>query len=125
MSKKILVIDDDKHVRYSFVLTLGGNGFIVNAVESGEKGINELTKNNEYDLIFLDLKMLGMDGVETLRHIRSINSEIPVYVVTAFQDEYYSKLKDIEDEELNFELLTKPLDRNQLLYITQAAFDNP
>ena len=68
--------------------------------------------------------MLGMDGVETLKYIRSINNEIPIYIVTAFQDEYYSKLKEIEKEELNFELLTKPLDRNQILTVTETAFVN-
>ncbi|MGI9533387.1 MAG: response regulator [Thermodesulfobacteriota bacterium] len=125
MSKKILIIDDDKHVRYSFALTLGDKGYIVNAVESGEEGIDELSKNNDYDLIFLDLKMQGMDGVETLKNIRSINDKIPVYIVTAFQEEYFPNLKDIAHEELKFELLTKPLDRNQILMTTGMVFDNP
>lgn len=124
MSKKILIIDDDKHVRHSFVLTLGGSGYIVNAVESGEEGIDELSKNNDYDLIFLDLKMPGMDGVETLKRIRSMNNKIPVYIVTAFQEEYFANLKDMEYEELKFGLLTKPLDRHQILMTTEMAFDN-
>ena len=125
MSKKVLIIDDDKHVRYSFELTLGNKGYTVKAVESGEEGIEELSKNNDYDLIFLDLKMPGMDGIETLKNIRSINNKIPVYIVTAFQEEYLPNLKDIALKELKFGLLTKPLDRNQILMSTGMAIDNP
>lgn len=125
MSKKVLIIDDDKHVRYSFMLTLVDKGYIVKAVESGERGIEELSKNNDYDLIFLDLKMPGMDGIETLKHIRSIDNKIPVYIVTAFQEEYLPNLKDITLEDLKFGILTKPLDRNQILMSTGMAIDKP
>ena len=115
MKKKILIIDDDKHVRYSFILILKSKGYILNDVESGEKGIEELAQNNDYDLILLDLKMPGMDGIETLKHIREINSEVPVFIVTAFQEEYLSDLAETTIKELNFELLNKPLDRKQIL----------
>ena len=125
MSKKILIIDDDKHVRYSFILILKNQGYFINAVESGEKGIEELSNNDDYDLILLDLKMPGMDGIETLKHIRSINSKIPVFIVTAFQEEYLSDLKEITVKELKFELLNKPLDRNQILMSIGTVFDTP
>ncbi len=125
MKKKILIIDDDKHVRYSFVLILGNQGYIINAVESGEKGIEELSNNDDYDLILLDLRMPGMDGIETLKLIRSINSKIPVFIVTAFQEEYFSDLKEITIKELEFELLNKPLDRNQILTSIGKVFETP
>ncbi len=125
MRKKILIIDDDKHVRYSFILILKNQGYIINAVESGEKGIEELSKDDDYDLILLDLKMPGMDGIETLKHIRSINSKIPVFIVTAFKEEYLSDLKEITIEELKFELLNKPLDRNQILMSIGEVFESP
>ena len=122
MSKNILIIDDDKHVRYAFVLTLSEKGYVVRTVESGEKALEELSNNNDYDLIFLDLKMTGMDGIETLKNIRDINNEVPVYLVTAFKEEYFSKLKEIEFLELKFELLTKPIDRKEILLITEKVF---
>ena len=125
MNKKILIIDDDKHVRYSFILILKKEGYILNAVESGEKGIEELSQNNDYDLILLDLKMPGMDGIETLKHIRNINSDIPVFIVTAFQEEYLSDLKEITIKELKFELLNKPLNRIQILTSIGEVFDTP
>ena len=123
MKKKILIIDDDKHVRYSFVLILKNQGYILNEVESGEKGIEELSSNDDYDLILLDLKMPGMNGIETLKKIRIINSKIPVFIVTAFQEEYHSELKELSAKKLNFDLLNKPLDRNQILKSIGEVFD--
>ncbi len=69
MSERILVIDDEEVVRMSFTLALEDAGFRVDTAESGEKGL-QMKKDAEYDLIFLDLKMPGMNGVETLRQIR-------------------------------------------------------
>ena len=123
MKKKILIIDDDKHVRYSFILILKNQGYTINAVESGEKGIEELSSNNDYDLVLLDLKMPGMDGIETLKHLREINSEIPVFIITAFQEEYLSNLTEITIKDLNFELLNKPLDRKRILTSIGKVFD--
>lgn len=125
MKKKILIIDDDKHVRYSFILILKTQGYLINAVESGEKGIEELSKNDDYDLILLDLKLPGMDGIETLKQIRNINIKIPVFIVTAFREEYHSDLRDVRTDELKFELLNKPLDRNQILKSIGNVFDSP
>ena len=124
MKKKILIIDDDKHVRFSFVLILKNQGYILKETESGEKGIEELSYNDDYDLILLDLKMPGMNGIETLKKIRTINSKIPVFIVTAFQEEFLSELSDIKNKELNFELLQKPLDRNQILKSIGEVFDS-
>lgn len=83
MNKRILVIDDDAGIRETLFLVLGDVGYHVDTVESGEQGIQKV-KSNNYDLIFLDIKMAGMDGVETLREIRKMGKKIPVYIITAF-----------------------------------------
>ena len=67
--------------------------------------------------------MPGMNGIETLKKIRIINSKIPVFIVTAFQEEYLSELKELSAEKLNFDLLNKPLDRNQILKSIGEVFD--
>ncbi len=69
MSKRILIIDDEEAVRRSFILAFEDIGFKVDTAESGERGL-QMKKDSEYDLIFLDLNMPGMNGVDTLRQIR-------------------------------------------------------
>ncbi len=119
MSKRILVIDDEEAVRVSFTLALGDAGFEVDTAESGEKGL-QMKKDAEYDLIFLDLKMPGMNGIQTLREIRKTDKEVPIYIVTAFHKEFFGELKIAEKERLDFELLKKPIGTEEILLLTES-----
>ena len=78
MDKHILVIDDNEVIRKSFVLALKDTKYQVDTAESGEEGVDK-ERSKKYDLIFLDLKMPGMSGIEALRHIRKVNQKTPVY----------------------------------------------
>lgn len=71
MSKNILVIDDEEGLRESFVLALKDTGYQVDVTESGEEGVNK-ERGKKYDLIFLELKMPGMSGIEALKEIRKV-----------------------------------------------------
>lgn len=124
MNKQILVIDDDAAIRKSFHLALEDTDFKVDSAESGEKGI-EMERQVSYDLIFLDLKMPGLNGVETLRKIREINQEVPVYIITAFHDEFFTDLKTVQADRIHFELMAKPLDSGQIIAISQALLSGP
>jgi CheY-like chemotaxis protein len=88
------------------------------------KGI-ELERKNRYDLIFLDLKMPGMNGVETLRELRKIDKDIPVYIITAFYAEFFEGLKELGNEGVDFELLKKPLDGQSIRVVVKANLDGP
>jgi PAS domain S-box-containing protein len=122
MSKRVLVIDDDDSVRKSFLLALEDTEFHVDTAESGEKGI-EKAKATNYNLVFLDLKMPGMNGVETLRKLRKSGHIWPVYIVTAFHKEFLDELKNIEEEGINFELAKKPLSSDQIVSITKSVLN--
>lgn len=124
MVNNILVIDDEEAVRKSFALALEDTGCMVETVESGYKGI-EKVRSAKYDLIFLDLKMPGMNGVETLMEIRNIDREVPVYIVTAFHKEFFDQLRVAEEEGVRFELLRKPLSSDQIVLITKSILDSP
>jgi len=119
MSKRILVIDDEEATRMSFTLALEDTGFKVDTAESGEKGL-QMKKDAEYDLIFLDLKMPGMNGVQTLREIRKTDKEVPVYIVTAFHKEFFEKLKIARKEGLDFEVLKKPIGNEEIVLLTKS-----
>lgn len=120
MGKKILVIDDDAAVRGAFKLILGEAGYDVREAEDGLQGI-EMVKASRPDLIFLDLKMPGIDGVETLRRLKEVDATLNVYIATAFAIEYMSQLKAAHDAGLQFELASKPLSSSQIRHIAQTT----
>ncbi len=122
MSKRILLIDDDEAVRKSFALTLDDAGWQVDTVESGEAGVDKAS-NTEYDLIFLDLKMPGINGVETLIRLRDGGHKMPIYIITAFHEEFMDQLRVAANEGYEFEVMQKPIESQDLVRITKAILE--
>jgi len=120
MTQNIVVIDDDAAVRGSFQLVLEEMGCAVRVANDGLQGI-ELVKAARPDLIFLDLKMPGIDGVETMRRLLAMDSTLNIYIVTAFSQEYLNSLKTAQAEGLVFQLASKPLSSTQIRYIAKSA----
>jgi len=121
--KKILVIDDEKAIRNSFILTFEKTEYKVDTAESGMEGIEKI-KNSAYDLVFLDLKMPRMDGVETLRHIRDFNKTLVIYIFTAFHRDFFTELEKAASAGLQFEIVQKPLDSDQLKELVTDILTN-
>jgi CheY-like chemotaxis protein len=119
MKKRILIIDDDSAVRNAFTLALRREPYDITCVASGEDGIEQV-KQHDFDLIYLDLRMPGMDGVATLHQLRVLKPELLIYIVTAFHREFFEDLAAARQQGLAFELLRKPLERQQIIDITQA-----
>ena len=81
--KGVLVIDDEEIIRQLFKETLEAGGCQVTTAKSGTEAV-ALVQSASFDLIFIDLKMPGMDGAETFRRIRRINESVPVVVITGY-----------------------------------------
>jgi len=124
MNERILVIDDEEAVRKSFVLALEDDPIQVDTAETGEAGI-AMAGKQQYRMIFLDLKMPGLNGVETLKELRKIDKDLPVYIVTAFYGEFLEQLKAAEDDDLNFELIRKPIGGDQIRMIVSGVTGGP
>jgi DNA-binding response OmpR family regulator len=124
MSKRILVIDDDEGIRKSFNLALEDTGYEVDTAEGGEKGIT-LEKERKYDLIYLDLNMPGIDGVQTLRKIREIDRDVPVYIITAFHKEFFEPLQLVAKERINFEVMQKPIGMDKIVMTSRGILEGP
>ena len=122
MSKLILVIDDDLAIRKSCKLALEDVGYKVDTAESGEAGIS-MASGTEYDLILLDLKMPGINGVETLIRLRDLGHKIPIYIITAFHEEFTDQLRVAADKGYEFEVMQKPMESRDLTNITKAVLD--
>lgn len=124
MRKRILVIDDEASIRKSFKLSLEDTGYQVDEAESGIKGV-EMEQANNYDLIFLDLKMPGMNGVETLRKLREFRKDKPIYIVTAFYGEFLDDLKSAQKDGIDFEVLQKPIGADQIVLVCKSLLEGP
>ncbi len=122
MSKRVLVIDDDLAIRKSFALTLEDTDCQVDTAESGKAGIDKAS-NTEYDLIFLDLKMPGINGVETLIRLRDNGHKMPIYIVTAFHEEFIDQLRVADEKDYEFEVMQKPIMSEDLVRITKAILE--
>jgi CheY-like chemotaxis protein len=84
--KHILVIDDDAVVGRSFDRVLTEKGYDVSTARSGEEGLEKID-TTEYDLVFTDIKMPGMDGLEVAERIRDRCPWTPVVVITGYGSE--------------------------------------
>ncbi len=124
MSNRIFVIDDEDAVRKSFVLALEDLEYQVDTTESGERGI-EMEKEGNYDLIFLDQKMPGLNGAETLQELRKIDNEVPIYIITAFYEEFFKDLKGTEKNGIEFDLLQKPFSIYQIALTVKSVLNGP
>ncbi len=85
VGKRALVVDDDENGRVLLSLLCKKSGLIVQSASSGYEAI-KLAGENRYDLIYLDIQMPQMNGVEVLSHIREtlVNRDVPVIAVTAY-----------------------------------------
>lgn len=124
MSKRVLVIDDDEAIRKCFLLAHEDTEYQVDTCKSGKKGI-EMVQATKYDLIYLDLKMPGLDGVDTLGGIRKIDKDTPIYIITAFCQEFFGKLEDAAKNGIDFQVVQKPLSSDQIVMATKSVLEGP
>ena len=78
----ILVVEDEVDFRTIMTFWLESKGYAVITASDGRAGV-EMVKEKNPDVVFLDLNMFGMDGVEAFKNIRKFNQEIPVIIISA------------------------------------------
>ena len=112
MEKKIsiLIVDDEESVRESLTLWFTEDGFRVDCAENAKQALSIL-ESDVFDIILTDLKMPGMDGLELLQRIKTLNKDSVIIVMTAFAtvDTAVKALK-----EGAFDYVTKPFDPDDL-----------
>ncbi|MBP3586644.1 MAG: sigma-54-dependent Fis family transcriptional regulator [Paludibacteraceae bacterium] len=120
---KILVIDDERAIRNTLKDILEFEGHEVDVAEDGKIGY-EKARNQVYDLIYSDIKMPGLDGMEVLEKIKSSDtselSDCPVVIISGHGN------IDTAVEALKkgaFDFIVKPIDLNRLLVTTKNALE--
>jgi DNA-binding NtrC family response regulator len=113
----ILIIDDDPAIRDSCGQVLKRERYKVNEAQDGTEGLR-LFKKESFDVVFLDLKLPGLDGMEVLSKIKEENPETPVVIITG-----YASIKSVV-EAMNrgaFNYLAKPFSPEELRLVTDKA----
>lgn len=122
---KILIIDDERAIRNTLKEILEFEGYTIDVAENGRAGLDRALAG-AYDLIFTDIKMPELDGLEFLSHYRAgmaehNSEEAPVVVITGHGsvDTAVDALKGGA-----FDFIQKPLDLNRLLLTTKHALEH-
>ena len=114
---KLLLIDDEDDVRYSFKRIFSSPDLVLETAASGEEGI-EVIKTFKPDLVLMDVRMGGISGLETLRLIREDDAKLPIIMMTAFGTTQTA----IEAMKLGaYDYLLKPFDVPKLKQIVNDA----
>ena len=118
MKGKILIVDDEASVRELFSGVFTDDGYEVISAEDGNSALNILKQDN-IDVIFLDLKLFGMNGIDLCRQIRETKPISMIFAITG-----WAPLFEIEEcREAGFDdYFEKPLDMEMLLGVVADAF---
>jgi two-component system response regulator HydG len=114
---RILIVDDDISLCKTLSFILGHKGYAVATAQGGLEAI-ERVKEQSFDMIFMDIKMLPIDGVETYKRIKKIKPEAPVMMMTAYAVE---KLVQKALREGAYGITYKPLDMERVVALIEEA----
>ncbi len=117
MSRRILVVDDEAGIRAALAQLLEYEGYEVRAVASGHEGLNAY-ESWRPQLVFLDVKMEGIDGLETLKRIRALDAAAIVVMISG-----HATISDaVTATQLGaYDILEKPLDTDRILVTLRNA----
>jgi two-component system nitrogen regulation response regulator NtrX len=115
--KKILIIDDERSIRRALREILEFEGFEVFEAENGQEGLNLLTVN-QFDLVFCDIKMPILDGMEVLESIKKTENETP-FIMISGHGTIETAVEAIRKGAFDF--IEKPLDLNRILVTLRNA----
>ncbi len=119
--RHVLVIDDDAVVGRSFDRVLSGKGYEVDTARDGEEGLRDIDAR-DYDVVFTDIKMPGMDGLEVAERIRAKCPWTPVVVITGYgteENEARASVLGVSG------FVRKPLTPEMIESVTLKALEKP
>ena len=115
----VLIVDDEDEFREMIIKRLNKRGLICDGAENGEKALEHI-KRGDFDVVLLDVKMPGMDGIQVLREIKRLKPLIEVVMLTG----HASVESGIDGMKLGaFDYLMKPMELDPLLEKLQDAYE--
>jgi DNA-binding NtrC family response regulator len=119
--RRILVVDDEKNIRLMLTQALASEKTIVDTAVNGEEALEKIAQTS-YDLVLLDLRLPGMNGLDVLREIRESHESLPVILLTA-HGTVESAVEAMRVGAVNF--LQKPFAPRELREAVEAALEFP
>jgi two-component system nitrogen regulation response regulator NtrX len=119
MKPRILVVDDESAIRDSLKMILEYEGYEVVGAATGQDGLS-LAEREPADLVLLDIKMAGMDGIEVLQRLRATQESLPVIMISG----HATVSTAVEATKLGaFDFIEKPLSTERVLVSVRNALD--
>jgi two-component system, NtrC family, response regulator AtoC len=116
---RILIIDDEPHLRKVLSIMLESAGYGVAEASSGEEGL-EIVSREEFQAVLCDVKMPGLDGMEVLASLQESRPDLPVIMITAFAS-VESAVEAMKAGAANY--VSKPFNEDQILIVVEKALD--
>ena len=118
-TRKILVVDDEESIRWALSKALEREGYRIVLAADGAEGLKRATEPS-IDLVLMDIKMPGSDGLETLTKIKEVRPELPVIIMTAFGT-LQAAVQAMKRGAYDY--ITKPFDFGELSILVRRAFE--
>ncbi|HEV8720600.1 MAG TPA: response regulator [Candidatus Binatia bacterium] len=111
----ILVVDDERNIRNNLGMVLEAEGYEVDKADNGDDALLHV-KEGRYDIVFVDIQMPKMDGLELLRYLRGLRPKMPVVMLTA----YGTVSRAVEAMKLGaVDFIEKPFDPKAVLLLCE------
>ncbi|MED4603586.1 response regulator [Paenibacillus validus] len=121
MKKKLLIVDDQNGIRILLMEVFSSEGYETYQASNGKLAL-EIVRNVSPDLVLLDMKIPGMDGLDILKHIKSIDASIKVIMMTAYGE--LDMIKEATDLGAIMHF-TKPFDIDELRQAVNQQLRSP
>ena len=117
--KTVLVIDDEEKICWAFEQFLTEEGYCPLVAQNAEEGLRQIEKKNP-DIVFLDVRLPGMNGFDALKRIKAHNPGIVVILITAYPNSLFT----IESQQLGvYDYLIKPIDLDEAQRVLESAIN--
>ena len=112
----ILLIDDDRDILFTFTSIIEGEGYKTISFSDPQKALNHFSQMSpyHYDLIVMDIRMPGINGIQLYSKLKVMNPDIKVLFLSALDvvEELLSIFSDLKSSEI----IRKPIERNEIIY---------
>lgn len=116
---KILVVDDEKLIRWSLSKGLEGAGYAVDTAANGNDAL-QMVEKFKYDIVVTDLRMPGLNGIELLKKIKEMEMSLPVIFLSAYLS------KEVVENAIQygaFRCINKPFHMENIIHVVKEALE--